>query len=425
LDAEHEIKTMSERQLTSFDFPQLRPPRTGLLIAAGLVVLFGSHTPVWATGSLTVSPEQRNTAQAVASHGVPLSELAPDAPEQYTVKTGDTLWAISGLYLKSPWRWPELWGMNLQGISNPHLIYPGQVLVLDKSNGRAVLKVKTDTTSSAPSDIPTIKVSPATRHVSLNDASIPALNPRLIEPFLAQPVIVDVAAFEQAPRIVAGQDDRVLLSRGDRAYARSLYQDSKETPQLVVSAGKSRSWRAYRNATPLKDPVTGEILAYEAHYLGRTYLVRNESQEVPTKETPAVPATLDIIETKEEIRAGDRLIQDSERNLQTYVPHAPKIRLQARILSTYNNVLSYASTNQVVSLNKGSQDGLEPGHVLAILRDKSRIEDKTDPAKPNLDLPVERNGLLMIFQTFDRVSYALIVNSTDGVKLGDLVVNPR
>lgn len=416
---------MSERRLIAFDHPQLRPSRTGLLMAAGLVVVLGTPSTAWAAGQLTVSTEQRNTAQAVASQGVPLSELAPDAPEQYTVKTGDTLWAISGLFLKSPWRWPELWGMNLEGIRNPHLIYPGQVLVLDKSNGRAVLKVKTDTTSNTPSDIPTVKVSPTTRHVSLNDASIPALTPRLIEPFLAQPMIVDITAFEQAPRIVAGQDDRVLLSRGDRAYARSLYQDSKATPQLVMSAGKSRTWRAYRNATPLKDPVTGEILAYEAHYLGRAYLVRNESVTAPTKEAPAVPATLDIIETKEEIRAGDRLIQDSERNFQTYVPHAPETRIQARILSTYNSVLSYAATNQVVSLNKGSQDGLEPGHVLAILRDKSRIEDKTDPSKPNLDLPVERNGLLMVFQTFDRVSYGLIVNSTDGVKLGDLVVNPR
>src|SRR4051812_45366938 len=134
-----------------------------------------------------VTPQQRATAQQTAQAGIPVSELAPNAPDEYTVKPGDTLWAISRLYLRSPWRWPELWGMNIGEISNPHRIYPGQVLYLDKTGGRARLSTRRG--SGGPEG--TVKLSPRTRYESLSGMALPTLNPSLIEPFLSEPIIID------------------------------------------------------------------------------------------------------------------------------------------------------------------------------------------------------------------------------------------
>ena len=160
-----------------------------------------------------ITPNQKATAIQVAQTGIPVADLAPNAPDTYSVKRGDTLWSISGLFLKSPWRWPELWGMNLQDISNPHRIYPGQQLYLDKSNGRAVLRTRQAAASEGPpSD--TVRVSPRTRFESVADASIPTLAANVIEPFLAEPMIVDAAAFAGAPRIVVS-----LWSLQDKATA--------------------------------------------------------------------------------------------------------------------------------------------------------------------------------------------------------------
>ena len=370
-----------------------------------------------------ISPAQRSTAQQVAQAGVPLSELAPNAPDEYTVKRGDTLWAISRIFLKSPWRWPELWGMNLQEISNPHRIYPGQQLYLDKSNGRATLRIRQSAQGGPPTD--TIKVSPRTRSESLADNALPTLAPNLIEPFLAEPMIVDEATMLAAPRIVAAPEGRVMLTRGDRGYARgsaAALADDTSKPAM--------DYRVFRNATPLKDPVTGEILGYEAQYVGKAQLVRGEStRQVALKDgksqTDIVPATIDIVSAKEEMRVGDRLLPEPPRQLVTYTPRAPDGKMDGSIVSVYGSAVRMAAQNQVVVINKGTKDGIESGHVLAIVKDGARMIDKTDPAKPMIKLPDERNGLLMVFRPFEKLSYALILEITDGVKVGDRVINPR
>jgi LysM repeat protein len=368
------------------------------------------------------TPAQKATAQQVAQAGVPLSELSPNAPDSYTVKSRDTLWAISGMFLKSPWRWPALWGMNLNEIRNPHLIYPGQQLFLDKSSGRAVLRSRAGT--GAPTD--TIRVSPRTRTSSLADASIPTLPAHLIEPFLAEPLIIDEATLLQAPRIVATQELRILLSRGDRAYARSLAEGD-----LSVGKNAPGTYRVFRNATPLKDPNTGLVIAYEAQYVGNAELVRAESLRDGTDKSgkaikEIVPATIDIINSKEEMRIGDRLLPEPKREFDTYIPRAPEKRIEgARIVSIYGSAVVNAAQNQVVSINRGKADGLETGHVLAIQKDGETLLDRTDPAKPQIKLPDERNGLLMVFRTFDKVSYALVLQITDNVRVGDHLINPR
>lgn len=380
--------------------------------------------------TLPITAGQKATAQQVAQTGVPLSELAANAPDSYTVKPGDTLWAISGLFLKSAWHWPELWGMNLNDIKNPHLIYPGQKLFLEKRDGRATLSSRqgAPATGQSSQEIPTqtVRLSPRTRSESLANNALPTLKSHLIEPFLAEPVIVDENGLKLAPRIVATQEDRVLLTRGDRAYARG-----QGDAQLVDDpAHKQKTFRIFRNATPLKDPGTGAVLGYEAQYVGKALLVSSEATgESTDKEgkprTDIIPATIDIVAAKEEIRVGDRMLPEPAQQFQSYVPHAPAFKVEARIVSVYGSAVVNAAQNQVVVINRGTQDGIESGHVMAILKDGARLIDKTDEARTELKLPNERNGLLMVFRTFEKLSYALILEITDGAKVGDRLVNPR
>ncbi|MBK6324124.1 MAG: LysM peptidoglycan-binding domain-containing protein [Burkholderiales bacterium] len=384
-------------------------------IASALVA-----APAWAQ-HYPVTTAQKQTANVVAQSGVPLSELAANAPERYTVKSGDTLWAISRLYLKSPWRWPELWGMNLNDIKNPHRIYPGQVLVLERMNGMASLRLEAEQNAEPP----TVRVSPRTRYETLSDSALPTLRSHIIEAFLAEPIVVDDAGLKAAPRIVSALESRVLITRGDRAYARG----SDDAP-LLDDQGKDQFFRVFRNATPLKDPDTGEVLGYEAQYVGKALLVRGEGTADTVNRDGShteefVPATIDIISAKEEIRVGDRLIPEPARQMQTYTPRAPEGKVEGRIVSVYGNAVLNAGQNQVVAINRGTADGMEPGVVLAILKDGARKVDRTGDTPITMKLPDERNGLMMVFRTFERVSYALILEITDGVQVGDRLVNPR
>lgn len=368
-----------------------------------------------------ITPQQRATAQQAAQQGLPLSELAASAPDEYTVKRGDTLWGISRIFLKSPWRWPQLWGMNLNDIANPHRIYPGQVLYLDKSNGRARLGLRRGDGSGGG----TIKLTPRTRVESAADLALPAINPNLIEAFLTEPEILDDAdTLALAPRIVAGNDNRVLLTRGDRAYARG-----SDGAPLLLGEGAAPQLRVFRGAKPLRDPGTGEILGYEAEYLGKVRLERSESTDTQMRDGESVsltvPATVDVMAAREEIRAGDRLLPEPPRQLVSYVPRAPQQEIQGgRIVSVYGNAVSYIGQNQIVAINKGLRDGIESGHVMAILKNGETITDRTGGAKELLKLPNERAGLLMVFRTFEKASYALVLELNDTPRAGDLLANP-
>lgn len=399
--------------------------KSTLAIAALVAVASAAMSTSVAAQNYPITAAQRDTANQVAHKGVPLSELAANAPDSYTIKRGDTLWDISKIFLKSPWRWPELWGMNLNDIKNPHRIYPGQRLFLDRKNGFATLRVGGGESTSSTDDSGSVRVSPRTRIAALPDSALPTLRPSLIEAFLTEPIIVDEEGLRAAPRIVSAQENRVLLTRGDRAYARG--QDG--TP-LMDDQPRQQLFRIFRNATPLKDPGTGEVLGYEAQYVGKAALVRGESTtQVENKDgepsTAIVPATIDIIGAKEEMRVGDRMLPEPPRQLQTYTPHAPAGKVEGRIVSVYGSAVVNAAQNQVIAINRGTVDGIENGHVMAILKDGARIVDKTDESRPLLKLPDERNGLLMVFRTFDRLSYALILEITDGVRVGDRLTSPR
>lgn len=392
-------------------------------LAAALSVFLA--TPAALGQNFPVTPGQRSTAEQVAQTGVPLADLATDAPDQYTVKRGDTLWAISGMFLTKPWRWPELWGMNMSDVHNPHRIYPGQTLILDKRDGRATLRVAR---AEGGAPIETVRVSPRTRIEPMADGSLPTLNSHLIEAFLAEPVIIDEVELLQAPRIVAAPENRVLITRGDRAYARGL----AATPLKQRSEGHPDEYRVFRNARALTDPLTHVVLGYEAMYLGNASLVRSESvQSIPNAnggdDNIIVPATIDIVSAKEEMRVGDRLLPEPPREFLSYVPHAPTPGLGGTIVSVYGDAVVNAGQDQVVVINRGTADGVEMGHVMAILKDGQRQQDWSQPGERGtpIKLPDERNGLLMVFRPFEHLSYALILEINDAVKIGDRVASPR
>jgi hypothetical protein len=399
----------------------MKHPNQHPLLVLSLATALVSLTGATALAQNITTPAQKATAQRVAQAGVAMEDLAAGAPDNYTVKRGDTLWAISGLYLKQPWRWPELWGMNMSDIRNPHLIFPGQTLFLDKSSGRAVLRAR-----QGEGGLQTVKVSPRTRYESLADAAIPTLPGNLLEPFLAEPILVDEATHLRAPRIVGADNERVLFAKGDRVYARA-----ERAQDLATEKTSPSRYRVYRNAVPLKDPTTGNILAYEAQYLGSADLARGQSiREVTAKDGKAVqeivPATFDIVGNKEEMRSGDRLLPEPKREFPTYAPRAPgRVIEGVRVMAMHGLSVARAGQNDIVSLNKGAADGLEIGHVLAIVKDGRTVTDTTVSPRQEIKLPDERNGLAMVFRTFDKVSYALILQITEGVKVGDYLVNPR
>ena len=387
-----------------------RPPacapvrrRTALLVAG--LCLGGVAVPSLAADR-PVLPQWRATAEQVAQAGVPLAELAPDAPDSYTVKRGDTLWDISKLFLRSPWRWPELWGMNLEQIRNPHLIYPGQLLVLERVDGRARLRLAQQVGGT-----PTVRLSPRVRSEAVGDGAIAAIPLHLIAPFLNEAVVFDGDQLAAAPRVVAAPEGRVMMSRGDTAYVRGDVTDV-------------RDWRVFREARPLVDPVTREVLGYEARYVGTAeYLRPGEVRKLADGADELVPATFRVTGVREEVGIGDRLAPVTERDFASFAPHAPAQPLDGRIVSIYGDSLT-AGQNQIVALNRGRKDGLERGHVLALWRDGTRVPDRTDPKRPMIKLPDERHGLLFVFRTFDRVSYALIVNVQDPVRPGDRFTQP-
>ncbi|HEY0856464.1 MAG TPA: LysM peptidoglycan-binding domain-containing protein [Albitalea sp.] len=365
-----------------------------------------SGAAIAAPGDFPITTQQRSTAQQVASAGVPLSELAPNAPDSYTVKRGDTLWDISKVFLRSPWRWPELWGMNMDQIRNPHLIYPGQVLFLEKSGGRARLRL-------GQGDLPsnTVRLSPRVRGSALDDDAIPSIPFNLIEPFLNEAVIFETNELALAPRIVATQEGRVLLSRGDTAYVRG-------------ETGGNTSFRIFREPKVLKDPSTGEILGYEAVYVGATEAVRpGETRTGADGKPEIIPATFSVTSIRQESNVGDRLAPVPPREFSNYAPHAPASPMAGQIVSLYGDALT-AGQNQIVALNRGARDGVERGHVLALWRAGDRIIDKTDPSRPTIKLPDERHGMLFVFRVFDRMSYALILSVKDPVKPGDRFTQP-
>lgn len=318
--------------------------------------------------------------------------LKPTAPDRYVVVPGDTLWGIAERFTDSPWRWPELWNMNRDQIKNPHRIYPGDVIVIDRSRGQLALAGTT-------------KLAPKIRAESLGAEAIPAITPNIIEPFLTRPLLVEPDGMEQAPRIVALDDGRVVVGDGGKAFVSGM-GDSKEV-----------SWNLYRRGGALVDPDTNTTLGYEAIYLGTARVLR-----------PGDPATVELASVTQEIGIGDRLVPAGRPEIVRYAPHAPSINVQGRVMSIYGGLgrVGEAGQHAVITLNRGKADGLELGHVLALHRHRGVVVDRTGPkgVPETVQLPDERYGLAFVFRVFDRVSYALVMNVSRPVTERDVVRTP-
>lgn len=327
-------------------------------------------------------------AFSTAASAMPPIELAPDAPDHHVVVKGDTLWGIAAKFLKDPFRWPDIWRMNAEQVKNPHRIYPGQVIVLDRSGGEPRLTLAT------------VKLAPQVRAEPIAE-EIPAIPPQAIEPFLSQPLAIDPSQFETAPRIVATQEGRLFTGAGDIIYASG------------ADADKTRAWHVYRPGKPLLDPETREVLGVEAVYLGDARSI-----------VPGEPATLEITRTRQEIGRGDYLVPASRPQLLSYVPRPPAQPVEARVINLYGGV-GEGGRLSTVSISRGKKDGIELGHVLALYRAGQTVSNRFDGGRPRQHtLPDERYGLLFVFRVFERVSYGLVIEAGRPVLPGDAVRKP-
>ncbi|PXW87661.1 LysM domain-containing protein [Nitrosomonas sp. Nm84] len=318
--------------------------------------------------------------------------LRSDTPDRYVVVPGDTLWGIASRFLKDPWRWPEIWGFNREQVKNPHKIYPGDIVVLEKLLHGYRLHLADDN-----GDLRTVKLSPKIRMEQSASTAIPSIPAATIEPFLSQPLVIEKDGLANAPYVLGSSDSRVILSTGNTIYVSGLPED------------KGIAWQIFRPGKALKDPdQKDQILGYEAIYLG------NAKADVF-----AEVSTVTITRATEEILKGDRLVPSPDIIFNNYAPHAPESPINGRIISVYGGVTEIGR-GAIVTLNKGESDGLEMGHVLAIYR-KSQAKSLTGDM---VQLPDERTGLVFVFRVFNKISYALVVQSTHSIRILDAVKTP-
>lgn len=359
--------------------------------------------------------------------------LRENRPDQYVVVKGDTLWDIAARFLKDPWLWPKLWKLNRDQIKNPHLIYPGDVIALDLSGLEPRLRLLRGE----------IRLQPGVRVEELEKRAIPTIPPSVIAPFLSQPLVIEQDALNSAPKIVAAEDGRLLLAPDMKIYVDKLKE------------GDGKSWHIYRPGRTFVDPDSKEALGIEAIYVGDARVTRYGNA-----------ATIEMTGIVRDANIGDRLTPQVERELMSFVPRAPEGQITpGRVLSVYDGAKT-AGKHTIIAISRGSADGLEAGHVLAIthggatllaeqdtsgkpregyinlernpdgsikrdeqgriqLRFGSRPADgSSDPEPVITKLPDERIGLAMVFRTFERISYALIMQSERDIEVGDIVTLP-
>lgn len=356
--------------------------------------------------------------------------LSPTAPDSYVVQKGDTLWGISGKFLRDPWRWPEVWQMNKAQIRDPHWIYPGDVIVLDRATGRLSLQ-----RNGRPAN-GNVRLSPQVRG-ERTEPAISSIPQSAIEPWLDRPLVIEKGGLDDAPKIVATQEGRYNLGAGARAYVAGL-EDMPVDQMLQI----------YRQGGPLLDPQTRAVLGYEAVYLGTARVVK-----------PGDPTTVQIVSSVQEVGPGDRLLPIGKPGIVNYVPRAPSADIDARVIAIYgdrgddrgllaqyspalavrrsaNDLYGYDMRREggpmsVVSINRGARDGVEVGDVLALARDATVKFDRSvgpwylgTDAPPAVQLPEERYGLLFVFRVFDNVAYGLVVRADRPLMPGDVAMKP-
>lgn len=322
-------------------------------------------------------------------------------PNEYVVKKGDTLWDISSTFLSEPWYWPEIWHMNPE-VENPHLIFPGDVLRLVYVDGKPRITAQrgdaSRTVVMSPSDDDG-RMKPRVRTTPIDNA-IPAIPLDKINAFLSRSRIIEDDTLDKAPYVIAGGSGRILSGAGDRLYARGTF-DQGETIYGI-----------YRPGQVFQDPQTKETLGIEAIDIGGGKAVAFNGDV----------ATIQMNSSREEIRVKDRLLPHNERKVTaTFMPSAPQETIDGLIVGVEGGV-TQVGTMDIVILNKGEREGLEVGNVLAIYKAGEVVRDQVN--NDLVQLPDVRSGLLMVFRTFDKMSYAIVLNANQPLEVLDKVRNP-
>lgn len=351
---------------------------------------------------------------------VAASELSPTAPQEHTVVPGDTLWGISGKFLKSPWKWPDLWALNKDEVKNPHLIYPGQVLSLEVVNGKATLKI-----SAKRAPLGEVRLRPGVRiEDALSDTqSLSTVPLAAVTHFLSRPMLVEPDYFAKSPKILAAETGRLFAGAGSKVYAAGLPIDAKG------------DFDVYRQGGALINPDDGKAIAFEAVHLGTVRVLRNGETTL-----------LSVVDSNQELTKGDRLVQIVEKPTFNAPVQAAPPGFGARVIKVFDgksssllaesglDVRAYDREGgplSIIILNKGTNSHLEQGDVVQVLTNGATvgrsgtlgyIEGKkaADPIK----LPDEDNGYAVVFRTFEKISYAIVMRAQRPILAGDRVAAP-
>jgi hypothetical protein len=314
--------------------------------------------------------------------------LADGAPNEYVVQVGDTLWDIAGTFLKDPWFWPEIWYVN-PDIENPHLIYPGDVLGLVYIDGEPRI---TNVRAS------TYRLSPQARVTPLTE-SITTIPYDDVQAFLSSGVILEKSQADSLPYLLATRGDHLIASAGNEVYVRGITHDSPGMRFSVVHVGD-----------PLYDPDDNRLIGFQGIQVADGSLRRAGD-----------PATVALIDSSREAVPGDRLLPEEIDIPLNFFPRSPSVVIDGRIISVVDGVTQIGQY-QVVVMNRGSNNGLSVGDVLTVWQSGEVVKDRFGGG--NVRLPDEEAGTVMVFKTFDRISYGLVMEATDAIHIHDAVRNP-
>jgi len=379
----------------------------GLILLCGLILLNACADKKPPFSIIEEPPERNSLSKVEALIPEPLAEepivYQAGSPQTYIVQKGDTLWDISSVFLRDPWFWPEIWFKNPQ-VENPHLIFPGDILSIVYIGGQKRIQISqrgADGLALA-SGLKTVKLSPRVRTKSI-DASIPSIPIESIRHLLSRPLIIDKDQLDRSAYIISSVDAHLVNSINDKLYVR----------KLDTTSGNGR-YQIFRPNKPMIDPITGELLGYEALYVGETKLLKGGD-----------PATVRVTNSVREILRNDRIMPLDNTNFdRDFFPRPPANEIRGEIVSLLD-AIAQLGQYQTVAINLGQRDGIETGNLLRIKRIGDVIRD-LEEKDPNfrVKLPDENIGMVMVVRSFEKMSYALVMEADRPVGLSDYVETP-
>ncbi len=349
-------------------------------------------------GSMPAPAEGSATARGAVA-------LAPNAPDSYVVKRGDTLWGIAKVFLRDPWFWPEIWQVNRQ-IQNPHLIYPGDTLRLVYIDGQPRITLQRGMMERGDS----ARVMPRVRSQALEGA-VTTIPYEVVAAFMSKPSVLANEQIKGAPYVFATRDSHIIVSNGDVMYARGFSSPAE----------LGMHYNVVRVGDALRDPDDNRIVGYDGIFTGSGHVTRGGD-----------PATLIMTESTRETVPGDKLLEGGADVALDFIPSPPKVKVDGRIMAVSDGV-TVIGQYQVVVINRGARDGLAPGNVLAVFEVGGSVRDTVNKGflggmsrlgAKKVQLPDERTGTFMVFKTFDEISYGLIMEAKNIIRVADRVQNP-